>query len=187
MKTAAVSGPDRLAQRVGVVARDGGEAARKRPEAVVVGETRGRRERAQGAAVEAAVEADDLRVDVVAGAGVLARELDRALRRLRARVAEEDLAAEARLAQALGQAQRGLGEEQVGRAGERTGLLLDRGDDPRVTVAGVVDREPGEEVQVLLAVRVPQPRALAAHELDLRAQVRRHRVARLQVARGVTA
>ena len=50
-------------------------------------------------------------------------------------------------------------------------LLLHGGDDLRVAVAGVADRDAAEEVEVLVAVGVPQPRALAAHELDVVAGV----------------
>ena len=50
----------------------------------------------------------------------------------------------------------GAVEEQVADVHQPRGLLLHRGDDPRVAVAGVVDRDAGEEVEVLVAVGVPE-------------------------------
>ena len=88
--------------------RDRAEAGHQRRERRLLGLLRRRRQRAVGAPVEGAV--DDH--DVAAGAR-LARELDRRLVGLRAGVAEEHLAAEARLRQALGEPHRGLGVEEV--------------------------------------------------------------------------
>ena len=45
-------------------------------------------------------------------------------------------------------------------------LLGDRRDDGRVAVAERVHREAGLEVEILDPLGVPEPRALAAHELD---------------------
>ena len=61
-----------------------------------------------------------------------------------------------------------------------SGLLGDRRHVGRVAVADLDHGDAGEEVQVLVAVGVPQPRALAAHELDLVARVRRHDVVALE-------
>ena len=59
---------------------------------------------------------------------------------------------------------------------ELRGLGLDRGDDPRVGVAGVRDADPGRVVEVALAVGRDQPRALAAVDVEVRdpAPDRRH-------------
>src|SRR5689334_9851856 len=46
-----------------------------------------------------------------------------------------------------------------------------------MAVPSVVDRKAREEVEVLLAVDIPQARALAAHELDRRPGVGVHHVA----------
>ena len=54
------------------------------------------------------------------------------------------------------------------------GLLADRLDDARVAVAELRDGDAGEEVEVLVALVVPEARALAAHELDRVARVGRH-------------
>ena len=50
-------------------------------------------------------------------------------------------------------------------------LLAHRRDHARMAVAEVRDRDPAEEVEVLVALGVPQARALAAHELDGQARV----------------
>ena len=44
-------------------------------------------------------------------------------------------------------------------------LLADRPHHARVAVAEAGDRDAAQEVEVLVAVGVPQQRALAAHEL----------------------
>ena len=55
-------------------------------------------------------------------------------------------------------------------------LLAHRPDDARVAVADVEDGDAGEEVEVLVPVRVPQLAAGAAHELDRVAHVGGDRV-----------
>ena len=64
--------------------------------------------------------------------------------------------------------------------GELRRLLLDRGDHARVAVPDVQHRDAGQEVEVLVALVVPEPHALAAHELDRVADVRRDRVFALE-------
>ncbi len=71
----------------------------------------------------------------------------------------------------LREAHRGLAVEQVADVDQRTRLLGDRGDDLGVAVAEARDRDAAEEVEVLVALRVPQARALAAYELDGLARV----------------
>src|SRR5215211_4349553 len=130
--------------------------------------------------MKGAVEHDDLRLVDPPPVRALARELDGTLVGLEARVAQKDLPAQARLRQPLGQPHPRLRVVEVGDAAEAPGLPGDRLDDPRVAMARVVDRQPGEEVQVLAPLGVPQPDAFAAHELHWRARVRRHRVALLE-------
>ena len=60
------------------------------------------------------------------------------------------------------------------------GLLAHRLDHGRVAVADRADRDPGEEVEVLLAVGVPEQRPLAADEVDRRPLVGPHQVALLE-------
>ena len=57
---------------------------------------------------------------------------------------------------------------------------LDGGDHARMAVADVQHRDPGEEVEVLVAVGVPQPASRAAHELDRAADVGADRVVALE-------
>ena len=80
MITAAVSPSTASASAPGVVARDGPEARYERRERRLLRLLRRRRQRAVGAAVEAVLEHDH-----PSPALALARELDRALDRLRAR------------------------------------------------------------------------------------------------------
>ena len=68
--------------------------------------------------------------------------------------------------QALGQAHRGLGVEEVADVHQPPDLLAHGLDDARVAVAEVRHRDAAQEVEVLVALGVPQARALAAHELD---------------------
>jgi hypothetical protein len=116
--------------------------------------------------VEGVVDNDD----VPPGLG-LARELDRGLIRLGARVAEVDLAAEARLREALGEQHGGLGVEQVARVHQASDLLAHGLNDPRVAVTEARHRDAAQEVEVLVALAIPHARALAAHKLDRKARV----------------
>jgi len=52
-----------------------------------------------------------------------------------------------------------------------SGLLAHRLDHARVAMTDVRDGDAAEEVEVLVAVHVPQTRALATHELDGLARV----------------
>jgi hypothetical protein len=108
---------------------------------------------------------------------VPAGELDRALVGLRARVGEEHAtaAAEERV-----QPGRDLGLDvvviEVRDVQQCRRLVGDRGRDLGMGVAERRDREPGEEVEVLLAVGVPEVGARAAHERDRQATVGLHDV-----------
>src|SRR4051794_40267970 len=152
---------------------DGHEPRYERGERRLLGLLRGRAQRAVRAPVEAAVQHDDL-----AAAFGLTRELQRRLDRLGARVREEDGPAERALGQPLGEADHRLGVEEVADVQQLAGLGADRRDDLRVAVADARDRYAGEEVEVLVALLVPQPRALAADEAHRVARVRRHQVVR---------
>ena len=59
---------------------------------------------------------------------------------------------------------------------QRARLVGDRVGDRRVRVPERGDREPAEEVEVLLALAVPQLHALAAHERDRQTAVGLHDV-----------
>ena len=114
----------------------------------------------------------------------LARDLERRLVGLGAGVGEVDLAAQRGLGQALGQAQPRLGVEEVADVDQALGLLADRRDDGRVAVPEAVDGQAGLEVEVLVALVVPQPRALAADELDAQARVGGDQVVALEQPAG---
>jgi hypothetical protein len=109
------------------------------------------------------------------------RELDRALDRLGAAVGEERLAAERRPGEPLREPQRRLGVVEVRRVPEAPGLLAQDLDEPRVAVPELGDGDAREEVEVLLAVGVPQARPLAAHERDGLARVRADQVRGLEL------
>ena len=111
----------------------------------------------------------------------LARELDRGLGRLRTGVAQIRLAAQAALRQAVGETHRGLGIEEVGHVHQPAHLLAHRRDDAWVAVAEVGHRDAAQEVEVLVAIVVPQPHPLPAHELHGLARVRRDHAARLDL------
>ena len=65
--------------------------------------------------------------------------------------------------------------------GEQAHLVTDGGDHAGVAVADVEHRDPGQEVQVLVALGVPQPHARAADELDRGAGVGADGVAALEL------
>ena len=98
--------------------------------------------------------------------GPLAGDLDGRLVRLGAAVAEEDLAAVGQPRESLGQPGLRLGVEQVRAVDQPAHLLAHRLDHPRMAVAEVVDRQPGDEVQVAAAVAPDQLGALARHDLQ---------------------
>ena len=98
-------------------------------------------------------------------------QLDRGLDRLGAGVREERAprAAGQQPAQALVEPQPRLVVDDVLLAVEELRRLgLDGGHDARMGVAGVRDADPGRVVEVALAVRRDQPRALAAVDLEVR-------------------
>jgi hypothetical protein len=120
---------------------------------------RGQRGGGQGAAVERPAEGDDPRP-----AGELAGQLEGAVHRLGARVAEEDL----RLVEERAQGADPLGQLDVAgvvhhhrRVDQRGGLLRDGRHHPRVRVPGRVHRDARTQVEVAPPLDVDQPRALA--------------------------
>ena len=126
------------------------------------------RQRAERPPVEASLERDDARLP-----RGLARVLERRLDRLRARVAEERL----RAAEPRGEPRRELlgrlRAVEVRGVPEAVELCL-RGRERRgMTVAERDDRDPASEVEVLAAVGVPHPAALAADDRHVRARVGR--------------
>src|SRR5439155_3384141 len=107
------------------------------------------------------------RDDLVAALTVQPGQLDGRLIRLRAGVAEEALTAPAGPPrQRLGQQalrRRVPGVRHVDQLGD---LLLHRLDDARRAVAEQAAAPAGEEVEVAIALRVPDSGAFAAHQAD---------------------
>ncbi len=125
-------------------------------------------ERAVRAAVERALERDDDRLP-----RRLARPLERGLDRLGAGVAEERARAAEAGGEQLGEPEHRLGRVEVRRVPEGVELAVRRGQRRRVAVAERDDRDPGEQVEVPLAVGVGQPDAVAGDEGDVVPRVRR--------------
>ena len=157
------------AQGVDVVARHHPEAGHERRERRLLRLLRRGRQRAHRAPVEAALHHHEL-----AARAALAGELERALDRLGAGVAQEHAAAEREVGEPLGEAHAGLGVEEVAHVHQPPGLVAHRLHHARVAVAELRHRDAREEVEVLVALVVPEPRALAAHELDGVARVGVH-------------
>lgn len=135
------------------------DVAGQRQERLALAGLAGERQGAHRAAVEAALGGDHVRPS-----GQPA-DLEGALVGLGAGIAEVDPAVPAEaLEQPLGERDGRLGDEQVGDVAEGGDLAADGLDDGRVGVAERVDRDAADEVEVLGAVGVPQPGALAAHE-----------------------
>ena len=162
----------------------------QRLERLVLGGLAGGVQRGERAAVEGAEGAHD---DVAAPPTELAGQLDGALVGLGAGVGEEDLAAPSAASRGgAEQAVEGGGDLRTDRGAEEVrhvqqggGLLGDGLGDGRMAVTEARDGEPGEEVEVLLAVAVPHPGARAPDELDRRRRVGRHqRAGRRRSRRG---
>ena len=145
------------------------EAGNERLESVLVLLLAGRRQGAHRAAVEGVPGRDDL--PAVRGEpllGVLPRELDRRLVGLRPRVAEEHAIGERVLAQQLGQVDLRGRVIEVRHVEQRRRRFLDGARHARMTVTERGHGDPGPEVEVLAAVRVPHAHPVAAHQADRR-------------------
>ncbi len=160
-----------------VVVRHAQEPAHQRLEPRLRLARAGGRESGESAAVPGLFHHDDGGVLDAAVMPVQARDLDRALVGLRTRVGEErvvhpgeraDLFREPLL---LRHAEEVRGVDELGR------LVAQRTHQRRVGVAQPVDRDAREGVQVLLALGIPEPRALAAREGDGLRGVCLHQVA----------
>ena len=156
------------AYRLDVVGNRVIKALGKREEIVVETLLTGGFQRSDRAAVERIDERQHLEAALtVLIERILARQLDGALIRLRARVGKEYLAAQMRLFdQLLGNLNHRLGGEQVGNVHQLVRLLVDCLDDGRIGIAHAVYADAGSEVDVLLALNIPQGRALAVIQRD---------------------
>src|SRR4051794_32542092 len=131
-------------------------------------------ERGQRAPVERAVRAHD---HVLPPATALAGQLDGALVRLGAAVAEEhESSATEELVERGGHLLLGHGAVEVRHVQQRAGLLVDRIGDDRVGMTETRDGETRQEVEVLVPRVVPQTCSLASHERHRLRRIRRHQV-----------
>jgi hypothetical protein len=166
---------DHVAHDVGVVQRRMAVAGGRWAEAFKVLLVAGGGERVQQAAVERRLEADDL---VPFGLAIheliLADQLDAALDRLRAGIAEEHRVGEGEVGQPLGQLLAVADPEQVRGVPELGALLGESLDQGGVAVAQRVDGDAGGKVDITSAVRRVEIVALSAFEHDVLATVRRH-------------
>ena len=165
-----VAGRHRRLELREVVEIDVPEARGQRLEAFLVLRLRGRGDRGQRAAVETAAEGDD---DATLGGAALracplARELDRRLVGLGARVAQEHPLGETRgLRQFGGEAHRRLAVEDIAGVPEAAGLLGQHRHEAGVAVPEATHRDAGGEVDELAALDVPHATAKAACEHDV--------------------
>src|SRR5260370_27214368 len=126
--------------------------------------------------MERAEGSDDL---VRAGAiarSPLARDLDRGLVGLGARVAEKDARRKRKLDQAARELDLRLREVEVRRVDEGPGLCGDCAGDLWVGVTEQVDRDPGDQVEVFVAGVVEDKAALSAYERDRQAPAHLHQI-----------
>ena len=150
-----------------VVVMDVVEAVRQRPEALVVMRLARRRQRRDRAAVEGVPRADDLRFLRVEAVRVLACDLDRALVRLRARVAEERLVEARELDELRGRIGLRARVVEVRAMDHLARLMRDGIDERRIIMAEHVDGDAAEEIEVFLAVDIIRIRPFAVVEDDL--------------------
>src|SRR5262249_13847949 len=150
--------------RVQVAKGDVAEAGQQRFQTLVILWLPGGAEGAQGAAMETIKHADDL---VTPWLAVEPGQLDRRFDRLGAAVAEEALPLEAAaFAERLGQQSLCFGVPGVRHVDELAHLFTHRRDDTRRTMAEQVTAPAREEIEVALALGVPDQRTLAAHQAD---------------------
>ena len=132
--------------------RDLVEAIQRRTETFQIFGRAGRRQRAQRAAVERALEGDDaIALGMALGGVIAARDLDRAFHRFGAGITEEHQIGKALLAQPCGELVAVRAPEQVRHVPELGGLLLQGCDQMRMAVAKRIDRDARGEVEIALA------------------------------------
>ena len=153
-------GPDEPFDRRRVAELGVHEALGQRLEALVELGLAGGGDRGQGAAVEGAQQRDHL---VAARAAVDAGQLDGRLVGLGAGIAQEHPVGEAVGHEQLGQLDLRPGVKQVGHVHQGLRLAADGRAHLRVAVPQRADGDAGEKIEILAAVRVPQPAAAAAH------------------------
>ncbi len=141
------------AQRFHVVARHKAHALQHGIEVLAVFRLAGEGQRAHGAAVERIIERDDDRLlrtaHRVPGS---AHQLQRALNRLGAAVGEEGAIHPRRVAQLLGQQSLILVVIEVGDVDDLGRLIANDLHDARMRMTQRIDAQPGEEIEIALAL-----------------------------------
>src|SRR6516165_7103862 len=141
------------------------EAGRRLAKAFKVFVVAGRGDGRKRAAVKGALEGDDApALGPPGGVMVTARELDCALARLGARVAEERPVGEGRGAQPVGQPLLAGDAVEVGTVPKLAGLLGQGRHQPRMGMTEGVDGNAARKIEIALATGGGQPGALAALE-----------------------
>ena len=132
------------------------------------------RKRRQRAPMEGAFKSDQsVALRRAVGGMKLARGLDRAFDRFRARVADEHLVGEARLDEPAREPLRLRNLIEIGDVPGPRRSLLQRGDEMRMRVAERIDRDARAEIEVAPAVIGEKPSALAALEGEVRTRISR--------------
>ncbi len=161
-------GTDHLLHRFEIAMRHLVKAVHRRAKAFEILCGAGRSQRRQRAAMERAFEGDDaIALGMTLGGVILARDLDHALHRLGAGIAEEHEVGEALLAQTRGELVAIRALEQVRHVPQFCRLLLQRRDQVRMAMAQGIHRDARGEVEIAIAIGGDQPRALTAFEAEI--------------------
>ena len=164
-------------QIVDVVEANETDAGQQRRKGMAILRLSGGGQRSKGAAVEGIFESDNAPLGFVSVGIVDPREgtgqFQRAFPGLGAAIAEENFFQAGNLDELLRQIGLELVEKQVRDVNQLSRLALQYRFDRGMSVAERVDAQAAEEVEILLALRVPQIDALAAGEQDILAVVGR--------------
>ena len=129
------------------------EAVQRRPKTFEIFGGAGGSERAEGAAMESALEGDEtIALRMALGCVVVPRDLDRAFHRFGAGIAEEHQVGKALLAQPRGKLVAVRALEQVRHVPQLCRLLLQRLDQMRMRVTERIHGDARGEVEISLAI-----------------------------------
>ncbi|MGY3078661.1 hypothetical protein ACVWZZ_005069 [Bradyrhizobium sp. LM6.10] len=146
-----------------------------------------RGQRRQRAAVERAFEGDDaVTFRMPLGEVMMADQLDHALQRLGAGIAEEHEVRKTLMAEAVGELLAIRALEQVRHVPELRGLLLQRFDQRGMGMAERVHRDTRGEIEIALAIGRNQPAAFAALETEVGSGENGEQMRRCAVGHDVT-
>ena len=160
--------PDRLFHRFEIAVRHLVKTVQRRAKALEIFGGAGRGERAQGTAVERALEGDEpIALGMALGELIAAHDLDHAFHRFRAGIAEEHEVGKALLAEPRGKLLAVRALEQVRHVPEFCRLFLQRLDQMRMAVPQRIDRDARGKVEIALAIGRGEPAALAAFEAEI--------------------